>query len=113
MSREVRGGLVTFFTMAYIIVLNPLIIGTVPDKDGNLITGMPIADAANVPTSIAMVAAATALIAGLMTILMGAYGRFPIAIADPEPDRWQLRTAAEATAEQLARMEASLKLNDH
>ncbi len=28
-----------------------------------------------------MVAAATALIAGLMTILMGVYGRFPIAIA--------------------------------
>ncbi|MGL5247741.1 MAG: NCS2 family permease, partial [Brooklawnia sp.] len=81
LGREVRGGLVTFFTMAYIIVLNPLIIGTTPDKDGNLITGMPIADAANIPTSIAMVAAATALIAGLMTILMGVYGRFPIAIA--------------------------------
>ena len=80
-GREVRGGLVTFFTMAYIIVLNPLIIGTVPDKDGNLITGMPIADPANIGTSIAMVAAATALIGGLMTILMGVYGRFPIAIA--------------------------------
>ena len=80
-GREVRGGLVTFFTMAYIIVLNPLIIGTVPDKDGNLITGMPIADAANIPISIAMVAAATALIAGIMTIIMGVYGRFPIAIA--------------------------------
>ena len=26
---EIRGGLVTFFTMGYIIVLNPLIIGTV------------------------------------------------------------------------------------
>ncbi len=80
-GREVRGGLVTFFTMAYIIVLNPLIIGTVPDKDGNLITGMPIADPANIGVSIAMVAAATALIGGLMTILMGVYGRFPIAIA--------------------------------
>ena len=42
MGREVRGGLVTFFTMAYIIVLNPIIIGTVPDKAGNLINGMPI-----------------------------------------------------------------------
>ena len=81
LGREVRGGLVTFFTMAYIIVLNPLIIGTVPDKDGNLITGMPIADPANIGMSIAMVAAATALIGGLMTILMGVYGRFPIAIA--------------------------------
>src|SRR3954463_10351075 len=29
---EVRGGLVTFFTMSYIIVLNPLIIGTVQDN---------------------------------------------------------------------------------
>ncbi len=29
-GREVRGGLVTFFTMAYIIVLNPLIIGNAP-----------------------------------------------------------------------------------
>lgn len=80
-GREVRGGLVTFFTMAYIIVLNPLIIGTTPDKDGNLITGMPIADPANIGLSISMVAAATALIGGLMTILMGVYGRFPIAIA--------------------------------
>ncbi len=80
-GREVRGGLVTFFTMAYIIVLNPLIIGTVPDKDGNLITGMPISDPANVGTSIAMVAAATALIGGVMTIIMGAYARFPLALA--------------------------------
>lgn len=80
-GQEVRGGLVTFFTMAYIIVLNPLIIGTVPDRDGNLITGVPIATEGAVLTSISMVAAATALIAGLMTILMGVYGRFPIAIA--------------------------------
>ncbi|HAM43769.1 MAG TPA: permease [Propionibacteriaceae bacterium] len=80
-GREIRGGLVTFFTMAYIIVLNPLIIGTVPDKNGNLITGQPIAADGAVGTSIAMVAVATALIAGLMTILMGVYGRFPIAIA--------------------------------
>jgi AGZA family xanthine/uracil permease-like MFS transporter len=80
-SREIRGGLVTFFTMAYIIVLNPLIIGTVPDKNGNLITGQPIAAEGAVVNSIAMVAVATALIAGIMTILMGAYGRFPIAIA--------------------------------
>ena len=30
--REVRGGLVTFMTMAYIVVLNPLIIGTVAGR---------------------------------------------------------------------------------
>ena len=33
-SRELRGGLVTFFTMAYIVVLNPLIIGTQADSTG-------------------------------------------------------------------------------
>ncbi len=72
----------TFFTMAYIIILNPIIIGTQADVQGNLITGAPIADGgAAIGLSMAMVAAATALIAGLMTILMGVYGRFPIAIA--------------------------------
>ncbi len=80
-GREVRGGLVTFFTMAYIIVLNPIIIGTAPDVNGNLITGVPIATPGAVPLAMAAVAAATALIGGLMTILMGVYGRFPIAIA--------------------------------
>ncbi|MGD6424859.1 hypothetical protein VWT82_22095, partial [Xanthomonas citri pv. citri] len=33
-ATEIRGGLVTFFAMAYIVVLNPLIIGTVPDGTG-------------------------------------------------------------------------------
>ena len=88
-SREVRGGLVTFFTMAYIIALNPLIVGTATDKNGNLVSGAPkftdaaqtIVDSAAVGQSIAMVAAATALVAGLMTILMGVVGRFPIGIA--------------------------------
>jgi len=68
MQREVRGGFATFFTMAYIVVLNPLIIGTVPDADGRVL---------GVPT----VAAATALVAGLMTLLMGVVGRYPFAIA--------------------------------
>ena len=81
LAREVRGGLVTFFTMAYIIVLNPLIIGTAPDVNGNLINGMAIGAEGAVPASIATVAAATALIAGLLSIFMGAYGRFPIALA--------------------------------
>jgi AGZA family xanthine/uracil permease-like MFS transporter len=87
LAREVRGGLVTFFTMAYIIALNPLIIGTAPDGQGNLIGGAPYKDAggaiigANVDHAITMVAAATALVAGIMTILMGVIGRFPIGIA--------------------------------
>ncbi|MGC3953347.1 MAG: NCS2 family permease [Propionicimonas sp.] len=94
-AREVRGGLVTFFTMAYIIVLNPLIIGTAADVNGNLINGLPkfenwgpdvapdqlVQIGANVGASISAVAAATALIAGILSILMGAYGRFPIAMA--------------------------------
>ena len=40
-SREIRGGLVTFFTMAYILALNPLIIGTAADKNGKLLNGAP------------------------------------------------------------------------
>ena len=31
MSREIRGGFATFFTMAYIVVLNPLILGSAAD----------------------------------------------------------------------------------
>ena len=73
-GREIRGGLVTFFTMAYIIVLNPLIIGTVKDGSGQYLGG---GDAPN----LAMVAAATALVAGVMTILMGVVANYPLALA--------------------------------
>ncbi|MCI0688750.1 MAG: NCS2 family permease, partial [Sporichthyaceae bacterium] len=75
-GQEIRGGLATFFTMAYIVVLNPLIIGTVLDADGKLLGG-----AADPSGSIALVAAATALIAGVLTILMGVIGRYPLAMA--------------------------------
>ena len=75
-SREIRGGFVTFFTMAYIVVLNPLIIGTAKDINGNFVGGTT-----DVVHAMTMVAAATALVAGLMTIVMGVFGRFPIAIA--------------------------------
>jgi AGZA family xanthine/uracil permease-like MFS transporter len=67
-AREVRGGLATFFTMAYIVVLNPLILGQAVDAD-------------NRKLSMTAVAAATAVIAGLMTILMGVVARFPLALA--------------------------------
>lgn len=88
-GREVRGGLVTFFTMAYIVALNPIIIGSEADKNGNLISGAAkYLDAAHtkvdwaaVADSKMMVAAGTALIAGLMTILMGAWGRYPLGLA--------------------------------
>ncbi|GAA0957034.1 NCS2 family permease [Kribbella koreensis] len=76
LGREVRGGLVTFFTMAYIVVLNPLIIGTVKDGAGQYIGGGtdPVA-------AIAKVAVATALVAGLVTIAMGLVANFPLALA--------------------------------
>jgi AGZA family xanthine/uracil permease-like MFS transporter len=73
-GREVRGGVVTFFTMAYIIVLNPLIIGTQTDGAGEFLGG---GDAPNLP----LVAMATAVVAGLMTILMGVVARYPLALA--------------------------------
>ncbi|MGY1739169.1 MULTISPECIES: NCS2 family permease [unclassified Blastococcus] len=66
-TREVRGGLTTFFTMAYIVVLNPIILSGA-DVDG---TTLPFGS----------VAAVTALIAGAMTILMGVVGRYPFALA--------------------------------
>ncbi|SNR83995.1 NCS2 family permease [Blastococcus mobilis] len=66
-GRELRGGLTTFFTMAYIVVLNPIILSGA-DVDGN---SLPFAS----------VAAVTALIAGVMTVLMGIVGRYPFALA--------------------------------
>ncbi|WP_462418510.1 NCS2 family permease [Kytococcus sp. Marseille-QA3725] len=74
LAREVRGGVVTFFTMAYIIVLNPLMIGTVADGTGQFLGG---GDSPN----IGMVAAATALVAGVMSILMGVVANYPLALA--------------------------------
>lgn len=76
LGTEVRGGLVTFVTMAYIVVLNPLIVGTAKDVNGNFPGG-----GTDIGQSIALVAAATALLAGVLTILMGVLGRFPVAIA--------------------------------
>ena len=73
-GREIRGGLVTFFAMSYIIVLNPLIIGTVASGSGGFIGGDP-------DQAVARVAAATALVAGAMCILMGLVANFPIALA--------------------------------
>ena len=73
-GREVRGGIVTFFTMAYIIVLNPLIIGTQTDGAGKYLGG---GDAPDIP----LIALATAVVAGLMTILMGVVARYPLALA--------------------------------
>jgi AGZA family xanthine/uracil permease-like MFS transporter len=73
-GREVRGGIVTFFAMSYILVLNPLILGFVQDGTGRYLGG---GDEPNLPA----IAAGTALVAGVMSVLMGVVGRFPIALA--------------------------------
>ncbi|MBC7463664.1 MAG: NCS2 family permease, partial [Actinobacteria bacterium] len=74
-GREIRGGFVTFFTMAYIVALNPLIIGLSKDADGKYLGG----DGSH--PNLAMIAAATALVAGVLTILMGVVANFPLALA--------------------------------
>ncbi len=73
-GREIRGGVVTFFTMAYIIVLNPLILGFAKDADGKYLGG-------GAEPNLAAIAAATALVAGVMTILMGLVANYPLALA--------------------------------
>jgi len=75
-AREVRGGVVTFLTMAYIIVLNPIILAGVPDADGNFLGGGATSGA-----GFSTIAACTALAAGILTILMGVVANFPLAIA--------------------------------
>ena len=65
---EIRGGIVTFFAMAYIIILNPLIIGTGADHTGEVL-------------GTSRVAAVTALAAGVMTILFGMIAKHPFGLA--------------------------------
>ncbi|MGW6944992.1 NCS2 family permease [Streptomyces xanthophaeus] len=68
MAREVRGGLATFFAMAYIIVLNPIILGSAKDMYGNQLDG-------------GQLVTATVLTAAFTTLLMGVIGNVPIALA--------------------------------
>ncbi|MFT3944475.1 MAG: NCS2 family permease [Ancrocorticia sp.] len=72
-GQEVRGGIVTFFAMAYILVLNPIILSG-PDSTGGFLGG-------GTEPNQAAIAAGTALVAGIMTILMGAVANFPLALA--------------------------------
>ncbi|HET9381959.1 MAG TPA: NCS2 family permease [Streptomyces sp.] len=67
-AREVRGGFATFFTMAYILVLNPIILGSAEDKFGNHLDSPQLATA-------------TALVAAVMTLIMGVGGNLPLALA--------------------------------
>lgn len=73
-GQEVRGGVVTFFTMAYIVVLNPLILGYATDIDGTFLGG-------GGEPNLAAIAAGTALVAGVLTILMGVVANYPLALA--------------------------------
>src|SRR5438067_7271435 len=59
---EVLAGLTTFLTMAYIVVVNPAILGA---------AGMPVA----------AVAGATCLASGIGCILMGLPSNYPLALA--------------------------------
>jgi AGZA family xanthine/uracil permease-like MFS transporter len=61
-STEILAGFTTFVTMAYIIFVNPAILAD---------AGMPVA----------ATTAATCLAAGFASILMGAFARYPIALA--------------------------------
>ncbi len=76
MTREVRGGLVTFVTMAYIIILNPLILGSFSADD----PGAKRDTLGNI-LSVGQVAAVTALVAGLMSIIFGMVAKYPFAFA--------------------------------
>ncbi|MFH9466459.1 NCS2 family permease [Streptomyces clavifer] len=66
-AREVRGGVTTFMAMAYILLLNPLILGGA-DVDGRLLSQPGLITA-------------TALAAAATTLLMGFVGKVPLALA--------------------------------
>src|SRR5689334_24624556 len=68
LSREVRGGFATFFAMAYIVVLNPIILGSAKDVYGHHLDNDQLVTA-------------TALTAAFTTLLMGVIGNVPIALA--------------------------------
>ncbi|QIP85913.1 NCS2 family permease [Streptomyces sp. Tu 2975] len=67
-AREVRGGFATFFAMAYILVLNPIILGSAKDMYGHQLDG-------------GQLVTATVLTAAFSTLLMGVIGNVPIALA--------------------------------
>ena len=65
---EVMAGVTTWLTMAYILFVNPGILGSVPDVNG---TQLPFDQLLTV----------TALVGGITTIAMGLYANYPFAIA--------------------------------
>jgi AGZA family xanthine/uracil permease-like MFS transporter len=65
---EVVAGLTTFLTMAYILFVNPGILGSVPDSAGTTL-------------AFPQLLTVTALVGGIATIAMGLYSNYPFAIA--------------------------------
>jgi AGZA family xanthine/uracil permease-like MFS transporter len=65
---EIVAGLATWLTMAYILFLNPAILGAVADPSGQTLGFAPVLTV-------------TALAAGLMTIAMGVGANYPFALA--------------------------------
>ncbi|GAB2860770.1 NCS2 family permease [Actinocorallia aurea] len=68
MPRELRGGVTTFVAMAYILLLNPIILGGASD-----VTGAQL--------SVPQLTAMTALSAAIGTLFMGLVGNAPMAVA--------------------------------
>ncbi len=68
MRIEIFAGITTWLTMAYILFLNPAILGAIPDNTGTSLT-------------FPEVLTVTALAAGVMTLAMGIAGKYPFAIA--------------------------------
>jgi len=69
LGTEAKAGLATFMVMVYIVAVNP----------GILSAAVP--PGTDVTAFIVAAAAATALVAGVMSILMGVFANFPIALA--------------------------------
>ncbi|CAM3373058.1 NCS2 family permease [Stackebrandtia soli] len=67
-GREIRGGLTTFMAMAYIVILNPIILTGATDVNGDTL-------------DFSQVATMTAFSGFIATVLMGVVGRVPLALA--------------------------------
>lgn len=65
---EIRGGVVTFVTMAYIVILNPIILSSTADISGKMLDFVQLS-------------AVTGLTAAVMTILFGLIARLPFGFA--------------------------------
>ena len=65
---EIGAGVTTWLTMAYILFLNPFILGLVTDRAG-------------VTLDAGQILSVTALVAGIATLAMGLYANYPFALA--------------------------------